>query len=92
MYPEDIDISRRMHAKFRTVFYPGATVVHDHAKDSYKSLRALQVHLHNMAKYFNKWGWFFDQERSQFNRATLDRLRHISPYDPVSDTERRERS
>jgi GT2 family glycosyltransferase len=77
MYPEDIDITRRMHAEFRTVFYPLATVVHDHAKESYKSVRALWIHLHNMVKYFNKWGWFWDSQRSSFNRETLRRLQQI---------------
>jgi GT2 family glycosyltransferase len=74
MYPEDIDITRRMHAEFRTVFYPGATIVHDHARESYKSTRALWVHLYNMAKYFNKWGWVRDPQRTQFNGDTLRRI------------------
>jgi len=59
MYPEDIDITRRMHTEFRTVFYPGATVVHDHARQSYKSMRALWVHLYNLVRYFNKMGLDF---------------------------------
>lgn len=75
MYPEDIDITRRMHAKFRTVFFPGATIVHDHARESYKSGRALMVHVVNLMKYFNKWGWFHDPERSRINRETLQRLK-----------------
>jgi GT2 family glycosyltransferase len=74
MYPEDIDITRRMHSAFRTVFYPGATVVHDHAKESYKSLRALWIHVRNSIRYFNKWGWIHDAERSRMNRETLLRL------------------
>ncbi len=73
MYPEDIDITRRMHAEFRTVFFPGATVVHDHAKESYTSPRALLIHISNIVKYFNKWGWFRDVQRSEFNRQTLCR-------------------
>lgn len=73
MYPEDIDITRRMHAEFRTVFFPGATIVHDHAKESYTSLRALVTHIWNIVKYFNKWGWFIDPERSKVNKETLDR-------------------
>lgn len=75
MYPEDIDITRRVHVLYRTVYYPGATVVHDHARESYKSLRALWIHMHNLARYFNKWGWLLDSERSRINRETLERLR-----------------
>ena len=74
MYPEDIDITRRMHAQYRTVFYPGAMIVHDHARDSYRSKRALWIHLTNIIKYFNKWGWLRDPERSLFNRKALRRL------------------
>ena len=39
MYLEDFDICRRMNARFRTVFFPGAAVVHDHARASYTSFR-----------------------------------------------------
>jgi GT2 family glycosyltransferase len=74
MYPEDIDISRRIRARFRTVYYPKATVVHDHARESYKSTRMLRIHIWNMIKYFNKWGWVWDSERARFNRETLQRL------------------
>lgn len=74
MYLEDIDISRRMHTNFRTVFYPGATVSHDHARESYKSREALWVHIRNSIRYFNKWGWIHDPLRSRINRETLLRL------------------
>jgi len=71
MYAEDIDITRRIHAEYRTVYYPGATIVHDHARDSYKSARALMVHAWNIVRYFNKWGWFHDPQRTCFNREAL---------------------
>jgi hypothetical protein len=74
MYPEDIDITRRMHAEFRTVFFPGATVVHDHAKESYRSFRALRVHIWNSIKYFNKWGWIRDAQRARFNREAMHQI------------------
>lgn len=34
MYGEDIDLTRRMHSKYKTIFFPGAVVIHDHAKES----------------------------------------------------------
>ena len=71
LYPEDIDITRRMRRKFRTVFYPHVSVVHYHERSSYKNFRMLWVHIVNMIKYFNKWGWFCDAERKQINRETL---------------------
>jgi GT2 family glycosyltransferase len=71
MYPEDIDITRRMHAEYRTVFFPGATVVHAHARSSYKTGKYLWRHALNTVRYFNKWGWFHDPERVRVNRETL---------------------
>lgn len=75
MYPEDIDITRRMHALYRTVYYPGAKVVHDHARGSYKSRRLLWIHVTNTIRYFNKWGWWFDGERRRVNAAVLRKAR-----------------
>ncbi len=71
MYPEDIDLTRRMHQKYRTVFYPEVSVVHHHAQSSYKNYRMLWIHITNMIKYFNKWGWFFDTERRKVNRFLM---------------------
>ena len=73
MYPEDIDITRRMYSseKWLPVYFPGARVVHAHAAASYSSLRMLCVHCANMIRYFNKWGWIFDSERRRINREVL---------------------
>lgn len=74
MYPEDIDITRRMHRHYRTMFWPEVTIVHAHRAASYKSKRMLKIHMTNMIKYFNKWGWIFDRERSRVNREILQKL------------------
>lgn len=71
MYPEDIDITRRINAEFRTVYFPGATVLHDHARESYKSVRSMWIHAENLIRYFNKWGWIRDEQRSRANCETL---------------------
>jgi GT2 family glycosyltransferase len=74
MYPEDIDLTRRIHRQYRTVFYPEVSVVHQHAQGSYKNLKLLFIHVWNMIKYFNKWGWFFDKERRKVNNEILKQL------------------
>lgn len=76
MYPEDIDITRRMHKYYRTMFWPDVTVVHAHRAASYKSKKMLKIHMWNMCKYFTKWGWFFDKERTEWNRRILEELRY----------------
>jgi GT2 family glycosyltransferase len=75
MYTEDFDISRRMHVKYKTLFSPGVTVIHEHAKESYKSKKMLFIHIVSVIRYFNKWGWFFDAERKKVNAHTLELLR-----------------
>lgn len=71
MYPEDIDLTRRMHRRHVTLYWPGVTVVHDHRAGSYHNLRLLRIHMANMVRYFNKWGWWRDPERRRFNKPLL---------------------
>lgn len=78
MYPEDIDITRRMHQYYRTMFWPGVTIVHAHRAASYKSKKMLKIHMWNMIKYFTKWGWIFDKERKEWNKQLLNELKYNS--------------
>ncbi|MDR0811385.1 MAG: glycosyltransferase [Paludibacter sp.] len=74
MYPEDIDLTRRMNREFRTVFYPEVSVVHNHARQSYVNCKMLMIHIINIIRYFNKWGWFFDNERKIVNNQIISKL------------------
>lgn len=67
MYPEDIDITRRVHRRWQTLYYPDCSIIHCHRAESYKSMRMTWIHITNMIRYFNKWGWFIDRERRLFN-------------------------
>lgn len=67
MYPEDIDLTRRIHRDYLTLYYPSETIVHAHRQASYHSLKMLWIHAVNMARYFNKWGWLIDSERRFYN-------------------------
>jgi GT2 family glycosyltransferase len=75
MYAEDLDLSRRIHSRFTTLFYPKVEIIHDHAKESYKSLPMLLLHLSSVIKYFNKWGWVFDKSRVEINKKVLVKLK-----------------
>lgn len=55
MYPEDIDFTRRMAQVARTVYWPEVSIIHDHRRESYESLRMTRIHAWNMLKYFWKW-------------------------------------
>jgi GT2 family glycosyltransferase len=71
MYPEDIDMTRRMHKVYKTIYYPEVSIIHAHKAGSYVSRKMLIIHIMNMIKYFNKWGWFFDHERKIINANIL---------------------
>ena len=79
MYPEDIDITRRIHMKWRTMYWPGVSIVHEHAAASRKSKKMLKIHISNMIRYFNKWGWLFDTNRRRLNRRLRKSIIPISP-------------
>lgn len=74
MYPEDIDITRRIHRNWETILYPYVSIIHDHAAASRHNYKMLWIHITNMCKYFNKWGWFMDNERRLFNRNLIEQV------------------
>ena len=74
LYMEDVDLSRRMHTKFRTIFFPDASIVHKHAHGSYKNQHLLYIHTVSSCRYFNKWGWFADSERKMINQQVQDKI------------------
>ncbi len=69
MYPEDIDLTRTIHRNWLTLYYPAWTITHAHTRASYKEKHMLRIHIRNMCRYFNKWGWLFDKERTLFNNS-----------------------
>lgn len=74
MYLEDTDLSRRIHSKYRTVFYPYTHVFHNFEKGSYYNNKLLKFHIISAIKYFNKWGWLVDKERELINKKTLENI------------------
>lgn len=74
MYLEDFDFMRRLHRVGKTVYYPKVTIIHNHAKESYKSVKMLKIHIQSAIKYFNKFGWFFDKERKIMNKQILKEI------------------
>ncbi len=71
MYMEDVDITRRMHKFYKTIFWPQVTIVHAHKAESYKNKKMLKVHIRSAIQYFNKWGWLWDAERRKWNRQVV---------------------
>jgi GT2 family glycosyltransferase len=71
MYLEDTDLNRRIHEKYKTIFYPHVEIVHEYAKESYKNKKLLAYHIKSAIYYFNKWGWIFDSKRDKKNKETV---------------------
>ena len=68
LYAEDIDLSRRIHQQYQTVFYPYVEVYHHREKSKVSSWILLYHLTANVTRYFNKWGWFKDEERDTINK------------------------
>lgn len=71
LYGEDVDLSRRLAARYRTVYLPHISVTHEWQRSNHKTavgtLRAARA----MTAYFNKWGWTRDAERDAINARIL---------------------
>ena len=78
MYLEDTDLSRRIHRVSKTIYYPEVSIYHEYGKGSYKNPKLLKYHLDSTFKYFNKHGWFFDKERDEINKKTLEKLGYFT--------------
>lgn len=71
MYFEDWDLSRRMHQKYKTVYFPKVSVYHGYESGANKNSKLFKIFLNSASTYFNKWGWFFDRDRKKMNTKTL---------------------
>ena len=71
LYFEDFDLTRRIAKLAKTMYCPMVTIVHEHARGAHKSNRLFLIMIISALKYFNKWGWIFDSERTALNNNTL---------------------
>jgi GT2 family glycosyltransferase len=71
MYFEDWDLSRRMHNKYKTIYFPEVSVYHGYESGANKNSQLFKIFINSAINYFNKWGWFFDKERLKINETTL---------------------
>lgn len=78
MYGEDVDISRRMHARYQTIYYPETVIYHKFSRASHKSLKLFLHHMINMIRYFNKWGWWKDSERDLYNQQCIEEIKGLT--------------
>lgn len=77
MYMEDFDLNRRLHFKYKTIFYPSVSIIHIYAKESHKRKWLLIQHIKSTIYYFNKHGWFFDSFRTKTNDKVLEDIKKL---------------
>lgn len=71
MYFEDWDLSRRMHQQYKTIYFPVVSVIHEYESGANKSVKLFKIFVMSAVTYFNKWGWFFDENREKINNEAL---------------------
>lgn len=71
MYFEDFDLSRRVHAQFKTLYYPEVSVYHEYEGGANKNPKLFRIFIQSAITYFNKWGWLIDKSRTKMNAETL---------------------
>lgn len=81
MYLEDVDLSRRIGRVARTVYFPYVAITHEYVKGSYKNKKLLYHHIRSAILYFNKWGWFWDREKTVINQSTLQQFNTVHMVD-----------
>jgi GT2 family glycosyltransferase len=74
LYLEDVDLCRRIHQCFKTIYYPKVTVYHRYERGSYRNVRLMMHHIVSALQYFQKWGWFSDAERNDINHKAATSL------------------
>lgn len=77
MYAEDFDLTRRIHRKYKTLFFPPVSIYHKFSRGSHRSLRLFFAHTTSMVRYFFKYGWFYDNERRHFNHRILEEIKQM---------------
>lgn len=74
LYAEDMDFCRRIGEVSKTIFNPDIVVYHTFHRASYRSAEYLKLHIKSVIKYFNKWGWIFDEKRKSRNIKCISLL------------------
>ncbi|MGN8667044.1 glycosyltransferase family 2 protein [Lacticaseibacillus paracasei] len=57
MYLEDADITRKVNAVSKAIFYPEVSIMHKWNRQNHSKLKFIGYTIKSMVQYFNKWGW-----------------------------------
>ena len=68
---EDIDLCRRLHREYLTLYYPSETIIYPQHPAFGRNERMSWASMADIVRYFNKWGWVYDTERRRMNNLVL---------------------
>lgn len=74
MYLEDADLTRRIHEKYKTMYYPQVNIFHRFEKGAYKNKKLLGYLIKASIYFLTKWGWIFDKERRIINKKMVQQF------------------
>ncbi len=74
MYFEDWDLSRRIHNEYKTIYWPKVSVFHGYEGGAKKNLKLFKIFIASFIKYFNKWGWIIDYNRTKINNKIFNKV------------------
>jgi hypothetical protein len=80
MYFEDFDFNRRIHRYSKTLFYPSSVVIHGYARQSHYNIKSFIIFMISAIKYFNKYGWIYDNERDKMNYNVDKEIENINKH------------
>ncbi|MFE8585869.1 hypothetical protein ACFX59_17425 [Sphingomonas sp. NCPPB 2930] len=76
MYFEDLDLSRRINSRYKTLFVPNSNITHLYRSKISKNKNLTRYLIVSGLRYFSKWGWLFDAHRKRVNAETLMAINH----------------
>ena len=74
LYFEDWDLSRRISLKYKTLFYPNVSIIHNYASEANFKFKFFIIYCKSAILYFNKWGWILDRYRDYVNAKAINQL------------------
>lgn len=73
LYLEDTDLSRRISEIYKVVVFSDIVAHHYWNRGAHKNIKLFMMFVHNLVRYFNKWGWIVDPKRKALNQQ-------VQPY------------
>lgn len=77
LFNDDLDLCRKFKKKHLILYEPKFQIIHNHGRVHKGNLMLTLLSIKSSFYYFQKWGWFFDNERKLFNTNLKNELSEI---------------